>query len=138
MKKVFYFIFIFYLIISCSSETNGPAEGFPVHLEITVKAYNSLQREYAVVQGAIVELLDYNKNYIKGTIFRDTTDDCGIAFFETDSNILNPNRTYLVVLSHPSNPALLETESEFQMPATPNNGKEFFVQADCIINVRSE
>jgi hypothetical protein len=113
-------------------------EGFPVHLEITVKAYNRLKREYAIIPGAIVELLDYNKNYIKGTVFREIADEYGIAVFETDSNVLNPNRTYLVVLSHPSNPNFTETETEFQMPATPNEEKMFFVQALCIINVRSE
>ncbi|MFC1724086.1 hypothetical protein ACFL4T_00560 [candidate division KSB1 bacterium] len=139
MKNILYITLYFSLVVlACSSDTNGPVEGFPVHLEITVKAYNSIQREYSKVTGAIVELLDYNKNYIKGKLFREFSDEYGIAVFETDSNVLSPNRNYLVVLSHPSNPALTETETEFQMPATPNEGKMFFVQAECIINVRSE
>jgi len=126
-------LLIFNLTLLCSLNGNDDKKGLPVTLEIRVLVYNNFQMAYTIVPDVVINLYDLSRNEIQGNKFRGVADRKGIVIFETDTNVLNPTRTYLLVGDHPENINLIETEREFTMPKTPNLGNEFYVKYDFII-----
>ena len=134
-RKLVYFILGLVILFNyCKKDSESPSEGLFMRLEIIVKAYNSYLQDFSRVPGVVVEILTLSKSYIQDQEMKTTTDSWGIAVFETYTNVLNPNRTYLIVLSHPTSPSLMETEHEFTIPQTPNMGSEYLIQRELIID----
>ena len=127
-------LLIFILYGGCAKDNTGISEGLPVRLEITAKVWNKLQRQNTAVPGAVIELLSLNRGYINGQKFRKVAGNSGTIVFETDSNILCANKTYLIVGSHPTSQVILETEQEFTMPRLPNLGNRFYIQTEFIFD----
>lgn len=137
-KRIILKILVFGLVtalftLNCTDKNSGAMDELFVRLEITVKTYNSIQQDYVKVPGVVVEILTLSRSYINGTEFKKTTSNIGVAQFETYTNFLSPNKTYLIILSHPTDPVLKDTEHEFTMPQRPNLGNEYFIERDYII-----
>lgn len=133
MKKLFLTLVLFLILFAgCADDNTGVVSGLPVRLEIAVKALNKVSGEYSAVPEAVIELLTLSRSYINGQRFRQITGNSGVVIFETDSNVLCANKTYLLVGSHPTNKILLDTEQEFTMPQLPNLGNQFVISKDFI------